>query len=165
MYLTYLRSNLLEKYFREIFKEKIESEGEIDTLCFQVSISQEITSSEYSFKEIKKAAGFGKKLAADIYVKELLGDRFIVVATNKPRYLYYEGIKRNNISPTKKVPLHYNLRTKAKESNSGKIRPLKVKLPKKGTFYLILLTGFLIGLIILLISVNIITLIMIYGIQ
>ena len=93
---------LARKVLRDIFEEKIESEGEIDSLCFQVSISQEITSSEYSFKEIKKAAGFGRKLAADIYVKELLGDQFIVVAANKPRYLYYGEIKRNNISPTKK---------------------------------------------------------------
>ena len=37
---------LARKVLREIFEEKIESEGEIDTLCFQVSISQEITSSE-----------------------------------------------------------------------------------------------------------------------
>lgn len=129
---------LARKVLRNLFLQKIESEGEIDSLCFQVSISQEITNSEYSFKDIKKAAGFGKKVAADIYVKELLGDKFMVVAAKKPRYLYFGEIDRKSPSTSlSSNKTHVNNPTSNDESNSAKLDPSKVKLPTKKEIHLL----------------------------
>ena len=57
---------------RDLFLSKIEPEGTLHELVFKVSISEEITSSPFSFIEVKKAAGFGKSVKAAIFVKKLL---------------------------------------------------------------------------------------------
>ena len=87
-----LSKNSATKLLKDLFLSKIEPEGALHELVFKVSISEEITSSPFSFIEVKKAAGFGKSVKAAIFVKKLLGDQFTVLAGNdKARQRYAWG--------------------------------------------------------------------------
>ena len=70
---------------------------------------EEIVSSPYSFTDIKKAAGFGKKSKPAVFVKDLLGDEFTTIPGNskdRPRYIYSGKIKSEQTKPTKVNPMN-----------------------------------------------------------